>query len=77
METVIAAFSLAGFLACVAVMGMIFGYNVELTFHPPIFIKLKFTRNREPETQQALEFGMAIPIQQADNNAEKPSPDEK
>ena len=44
METVIAACLLAAFLACVAVIGMTLGYNVELTFHPPIFIKLKLTR---------------------------------
>ena len=77
METVIAAFSLAAFLACVAVMGMIFRYNVELTFHPPIFIKLKLTRTREPETRQALEPSKIIPIQRKPTITPKePSPDE-
>ena len=53
METVIAAFSLAAFLACVAVIAMTLGYNVELMFHPPIFIKLKLTRTRQTEGQQS------------------------
>jgi hypothetical protein len=55
METVIAAFALAAFLACVAVVGMTLGYNVELMFHPPIFIKLKLTRTRQSEDQQVIE----------------------
>lgn len=63
METVIAAFALAAFLACVAVIGMTLGYNVELMFHPPIFIKLKLTRIRQPEDRQVPEPSTTIPIQ--------------
>ena len=55
METVIAACLLVAFLACVAVIGMTLGYNVELTFHPPIFIKLKLTRTGEPESRRVQE----------------------
>jgi len=61
METVIAAFALAAFLACVAVVGMTLGYNVELMFHPPIFIKLKLTRSRQSEDQQVKGPDKAIP----------------
>jgi hypothetical protein len=53
METILAAFALAAFLICVgaAVVGMALGYNVELMFHPPIFVELKLTRTRPPEDQ--------------------------
>lgn len=61
METVIAAFALAALLACVAVVGMALGYNVELMFHPPIFIKLKLTRTRQPEALQVAEPIKTIP----------------
>ena len=61
METVIAAFALAAFLACVAVVGMTLGYNVELMFHPPVFIKLKLTRNQQSEDQQVKEPDKTIP----------------
>lgn len=63
MESVIAAFALAAFLACVAVVGMTLGYNVELMFHPPIFIKLKLTRTRQPEAPQVIEPIKTIPSQ--------------
>jgi hypothetical protein len=63
METVIAAFALAAFLACVAVVGMALGYNVELMFHPPIFIRLKLTRMRQPEAPQVTGHIKTIPGQ--------------
>jgi hypothetical protein len=77
METVIAACLLVAFLACVAVIGMTLGYNVELTFHPPIFIKLKLTRTGEPESRQVQEPSKTIPIQRKPTEPpEEPSPDE-
>lgn len=48
MEYVIAACSLGALLVCLTVIGMIRGYDVEVTFHPPIFFKLKVTRPRQP-----------------------------
>jgi hypothetical protein len=63
METILAAFALAAFLVCVcaAVVGLALGYNVELMFHPPIFIKLKLTRTRQLEDRQAIEPNKTIP----------------
>ena len=63
METILAAFALAAFLLCVcaAVVGMALGYNVELMFHPPIFVKLKLTRTRQPEDRQVIEPDKTIP----------------
>jgi hypothetical protein len=47
MEFVIAALSLVGLILCVVVLGIAFGYDlVELTFHPPIFVKIKLNRSR-------------------------------
>lgn len=63
METILAAFALAAFLICVgaAVVGMALGYNVELMFHPPIFVRLKLTRTRPPEDRQVRGPDKAIP----------------
>jgi len=49
METVIAVFSLAAFPACIAVAAMILKYDVDLAFHPPMFVRLKLTATRSPE----------------------------
>ena len=63
METILAASALAAFLVCVcaAVIGMALGYNVELFFHPPIFVTLKLTRSRQPEDRQVIEPTKTIP----------------
>jgi hypothetical protein len=47
MDYIIAAISLAALLALIVVLGMALGYDfVELTFHPPILVKIKLTRAR-------------------------------
>jgi len=44
MSYVIAAFLLGGFLISIVAFALSLGYDVELTFHPPIFVKLKLNR---------------------------------
>jgi hypothetical protein len=57
MEFVIAALSLAGLVLCVVVLGMAFGYDlVEVTFHPPIFVKIKLNRSRRRWTGKWTHF---------------------
>lgn len=63
MESMIAAFSLAAFLACVAMLAIILRYDVELTLHLPIFAKLKLTSNRSPELGQSPGLSTTIPVQ--------------
>jgi hypothetical protein len=48
MAYLIATASIVTLLICLAALGVILDCNVELTFHPPVFIKLKITRNRHP-----------------------------
>ena len=48
MDYMIAACSIGALLVCLAVIGMIRGYDIELTFHPPVFFKVKVTRARQP-----------------------------
>jgi hypothetical protein len=48
MDHMIAACSLGALLVCLAVIGMFRGYDIELTFHPPVFFKVKVTRPRQP-----------------------------
>lgn len=48
MDYVIAACSLGALLICPAVIGMFRGYDIELTFHPPVTSKVKVTRPRQP-----------------------------
>jgi hypothetical protein len=48
MDYMIAACSLGALLVCLAVIGMFRGYDIELTFHPPVFFKVKVTRPRQP-----------------------------
>jgi hypothetical protein len=47
MGYIIAVLSPAAVLLCIVVLGMALGYDlVELTFHPPIFVKIKMNRSR-------------------------------
>jgi hypothetical protein len=47
MDYLVAALLLAVLLIAIAALGISRGYDlVELTFHPPIFVKLKLTRTR-------------------------------
>ena len=39
--------SLVALLVCLAALGVLMGYNVELTFHPPIFFKVKLSTTRQ------------------------------
>jgi hypothetical protein len=48
MAYLIAVVSVVVLLILLAALAVVLGYNVELTFHPPIFIKVKLTRNRYP-----------------------------
>jgi hypothetical protein len=48
MAYLIATSSLVALLICLAGLGVALGYNVEFTFHPPIFVKIKLTRIRNP-----------------------------
>jgi hypothetical protein len=41
---VAAAFVALLVFASLTVIAITLGYNIEVTFHPPIFIKIKFTR---------------------------------
>jgi hypothetical protein len=47
MGYIVAALSVAALLLCIVILGMVLGYDsVELTFHPPIFVKLKLARTQ-------------------------------
>ena len=47
MDYLIAALLLVALLIAIVALGISRGYDlVELTFHPPIFVKLKLTRTR-------------------------------
>jgi hypothetical protein len=48
MALLIACSSLVALLIILAGLGVARGYNVEVTFHPPIFVKIKLTRNGQP-----------------------------
>ena len=39
MDYMIAACALGALLICLAVIGMLRGYDIEMTFHAPIFLK--------------------------------------
>jgi hypothetical protein len=41
MDYMIAACSLGALLICLIVIGMFRGYDIELTFHPPVSSKFK------------------------------------
>jgi hypothetical protein len=47
MEYVIAACALGALLICLAAIGIIRGYDIEVTFHPPVSFRAKMTR-RQP-----------------------------
>ena len=48
MEILIATCILLALLIGLAALGVLKEYNVEFTFHPPLFVKIKLTRNRAP-----------------------------
>jgi hypothetical protein len=39
--------SLLALLIGLAALGVGLGYNVEFTFHPPIFVEIKLTKSRQ------------------------------
>jgi hypothetical protein len=44
---VIVALSVAALFLSIVILGMLLGYDsVELTFHPPIFVKIKLARRQ-------------------------------
>lgn len=50
MDYMLAACSLGALLVYLAVIGMIRGYDIELTFHPPVFFKVKSPGRGSPES---------------------------
>jgi hypothetical protein len=43
MDYMIAASALVALIICVAILGIFRGYDVEITFHSPVFVKIKIT----------------------------------
>ena len=48
MAILIGTCVLVALLIGLAALGVLKEYNVEFTFHPPLFVKIKLTRNRAP-----------------------------
>jgi hypothetical protein len=48
MTYMIVPFALGALLICLAAVGMALDYDVEITFRPPIYFKVKITRARQP-----------------------------
>jgi len=48
MDYLIAVCALGALLVCLAVIGMLRDYDIEITFHPPMFFKVRITRPRRP-----------------------------
>ena len=48
MAILISTCVLVALLIGLAALGVLKEYNVEFTFHPPLFVKIKLTRNRVP-----------------------------
>ena len=48
MEYMIAACALGALLICLAVIGVLRDYDIEISFHPPISFKIKITRTGQP-----------------------------
>jgi hypothetical protein len=53
MEFLIATCVLLALFIGLAALGVLKEYNVEFTFHPPLFVKIKLTRNRVPTAGKA------------------------
>lgn len=48
MAYLIATASIVALLICLAALGVTRDCNVEIKFHPPIFISVKITKNQHP-----------------------------
>jgi len=48
MDYMIAACALGALLICLAAVGIFRDYDIEISFHPPVFFKVKITRARRP-----------------------------
>jgi hypothetical protein len=48
MDYMISACALGALLICLAVIAMMRDYDIEISFHPPIFFKVKISRTRKP-----------------------------
>lgn len=53
MEYMITGSALVALLIAVAMLGIVRDCDVEITFHPPVFVRIKVTRPQRPATRHS------------------------
>jgi hypothetical protein len=73
MDYLIATSALAALLILLAALGTVLGYNVDLTFHPPVFVRIRLTKPSNPPPAPARPVQRA-PRRKRRASISRPSP---
>lgn len=61
MEYMLVASAVVALVILVAVLGILRGCDVEITFHAPIFVKIRVTAARQPQSRSRTRRRTTIP----------------